>query len=120
MTLTIASARQTAQDPLVITDHEGLVLEVNAPFVKVFGWSQEEIRGCSVTILLPLSFRDAHHLGFSRFQLTEISTLLNHPLQLKAILKSGAEILCEHYIMAEKQGTNWIFAALLRPLGAEK
>jgi PAS domain S-box-containing protein len=119
MTLSIAQAQQQTTIPLVITDQEGLVLEVNAAFEQVFHWTAAEIQGQHVTIILPPTFRDAHHLGFSRFQMTEIATLLNHPLKLKALTKTGEEIWSEHYIMAEKQGQTWRFAALLRPLPSE-
>ena len=119
MHFSIAEAKQQTEIPLVITDREGIVQEINAPFQEVFGWTAEEIRGQHVTVILPMNFRDAHHLGFSRFQATEVATLLNHPLKLKAITKEGVEILSEHYIMAEKQGETWCFAALLRPLPNE-
>ncbi|MFM7190000.1 MAG: PAS domain S-box protein [Microcystaceae cyanobacterium] len=120
MTFSLAEARQQTQIPLIVTDQEGIVVEINAPFEQVFGWTATEIRGQHVTVILPVSFRDAHHLGFSRFQATEVATLLNHPLKLKALTKGGQEIWSEHYIMAEKQGQTWCFAALLRPLPHEE
>lgn len=119
MTFSLAEAKQQTEIPLVVTDQEGIVQEVNTPFEQVFGWTAAEIRGQHVTVILPPSFRDAHHLGFSRFQATEVATLLNHPLTLKALTKEGKEIWSEHYIMAEKQGQTWCFAALLRPLAIE-
>lgn len=119
MNFSIAEAKQQTEIPLVITDQEGIVQDINVPFEQVFGWTAAEIRGQHVTVILPLNFRDAHHLGFSRFQATEVATLLNHPLKLKAITKEGVEILSEHYIMAEKEGETWCFAALLRPLSNE-
>ncbi|MEB3226690.1 MAG: PAS domain S-box protein [Synechococcus sp.] len=102
--------------PVVVTDSEGLILDINGCFEEVFGWQKSEIIGQHVTIILPENFVDSHHLAFSRFQLTEQSTILNHPLKLKAITKDGKEILSEHFIVAEKIGSTWSFAACLRPL----
>ncbi|MEB3161532.1 MAG: PAS domain S-box protein [Synechocystis sp.] len=107
---------QISGDPYVITDNQGIVLDVNDDFEDIFGWQASEIKGQHVTVVLPATFRDAHHLGFSRFTATEISTILNHPLQLKALTKAGEEILSEHFIVAEKQADQWYFAARLRPL----
>ncbi|MBE9176268.1 PAS domain S-box protein [Synechocystis salina LEGE 06155] len=107
---------QKENDPFIMTDNQGIVVEVNGSFEKIFGWKDAEIKGEHVTIVLPVTFRDSHHLGFSRFAATEISTILNHPLELKALTKSGQEILSEHFIVAEKQNNQWYFAARLRPL----
>ena len=102
--------------PVVVTDSEGLVTDINSSFEEVFGWQRGEILGQHVTVILPENFIDSHHLAFSRFQLTEQSTILNHPLKLKAVTKGGQEILSEHFIVAEKIGLTWSFAACLRPL----
>lgn len=122
MTPNLAEFKQSTQmsgDPFVMTNNQGIVLEINHYFEQVFGWTAIEIIGKHVTVILPLAFRDAHHLGFSRFTATEISTILNHPLTLKTLTKLGQEIISEHYIMAEKLNDQWFFAARLRPLPKE-
>lgn len=107
---------QVSEQPFVMTNNQGVVIEINGYFETIFGWKETEIRGKHVTVVLPIAFRDAHHLGFSRFTATEISTILNHPLQLKALTKSGQEILSEHFIVAEKQDNQWFFGARLQPM----
>jgi PAS domain S-box-containing protein len=116
--LTIEELKQTDRLPLVIVNSQGTILDVNHHFETVFGWSHQEIVGQLLTVILPLYFRDAHHLGFSRFTATGISTILNHPLQLKAVTKDQREILSEHFIIAEKIDGEWVFAATLKPLEA--
>ncbi len=69
-----------------------------------------------ITVIIPLGFHDSHHLGFSRFLSTQRSTILNHPLRLKGITKSGEEIEAEHTIVAEREQDEWVFVATLRPL----
>ncbi|MBJ7901399.1 MAG: PAS domain S-box protein [Cyanobacteria bacterium RI_101] len=117
---TIDELRTKSQLPVIITDHQGIVLEVNSHFEAVFGWSTAEVVGQSLTIILPVYFRDSHHLGFSRFTATGISTILNHPLKLKALTKDRGEVLSEHFIIAEQKNGNWVFAATLRPLTEEE
>ena len=102
--------------PVILANHEGSVVDVNVTFEKVFGWTAEEIIGQPLTVVLPPLFHDSHNLGFARFAATGNSTILNHPLQLKAVAKNGQEIESEHFIIAEKQEGRWIFAATLRPL----
>lgn len=102
--------------PVLIADCQGLIIYVNEPFNIIFGWQPNEILGHSLEAVIPSTYHDSHHLGFSRFAMTEQPTLLNHPLKLMAVTKDGSEIESEHFIVAEQQQGRWVFAATLRPL----
>jgi len=112
----IEELKQTTDIPLVVADQEGFVRYINPIFTTILGWQEEDVIGEPLTKVLPGSFRDAHNLAFSRFQATEQATVLNHPLQLKTVTKDQGEIITEHFIIAEKIGDQWFFAATLRPL----
>jgi len=103
--------------PFVRADQEGIVEEVNDLFVQTYGWSPEQIIGHSLGLILPASFQDAHHLGFSRFRMgSGESEILNHPLILATVCSDQRTIESEHFIVAERHGDTWSFAATLRPL----
>lgn len=102
--------------PFVVANQSGIIVDVNFHFEAVFGWTATEIIGQPLAVLLPAFFRDAHNLGFARFSATGTSTVLNHPLNLKAVTKDDREIESEHFIIAERKGDEWLFAATLRPL----
>ena len=53
----------------------GTVVEINQRFREVYGWSETGY-GQSLGQILPADFRDAHHAGFARFKLTEVSKVL--------------------------------------------
>lgn len=114
-TITIEQMKQRDM-PVIVANHEGVVVDVNTHFENIFGWSSQEIIGQPLTVILPPFFYDSHNLGFARFSATGNSTILNHPLQLKALKKDGGEIEAEHFIIAEKQEGKWFFAATLSPL----
>jgi len=113
---TLKDLKRVTDVPVLIIQHQGLIIYVNGCFGVVFGWSFDQIVGQSLATIIPKSFHDAHNLGFSRFAITEKSTVLNHPLQLKAVTKDGREIDMEHFIIAEQQQGQWMFGATLRPL----
>ncbi len=117
-TLTIEQLKEL-DVPVIVANQEGNVVDVNMHFENVFGWSVQEILGQPLTVILPAIFQDSHNLGFARFTATGNSTILNHPLLLKAVTKDGRELESEHFIIAEKQEGQWLFAATLRPLGIE-
>jgi len=102
--------------PVIVANHHGFIVYINPTFTKVLGWYEDDILGEPLTRVLPDSFRDAHNLAFSRFQSTERSSVLNHPLQLKTLTKEHGEIMTEHFIVAEKIDDQWFFAAALTPL----
>ena len=113
----IRQLREQQDLPFVRADASGVVREINQRFREVYGWSDGQLLGQSLGLILPPSFRDSHHSGFALFKLTEESRVLNHPLKLATFCVDGTAIESEHYIVAEKHddGT-WSFAATLRPL----
>lgn len=112
----IAELRTKLNLPFVRADAEGMVVEFNPRFSEVYGWD-ESLIGQSIGEILPEQFRELHHSGFARFQLTESSKVVNHPLTLATICKDGTVIKSEHFIVAEKSDNSiWSFAATLRPL----
>ena len=112
----IAELRKNLNLPFVRADAQGLVIDFNPRFKDVYGWD-EALIGQSIGEILPEEFRALHHSGFARFQLTESSKVVNHPLTLATICYYGTVISSEHYIVAEKaEDSIWSFAATLRPL----
>ena len=113
----IRQLREQQDLPFVRADASGVVREINQRFREVYGWSDGQLLGQSLGLILPPSFRDSHHSGFARFKLTEESRVLNHPLKLATFCVDGKPIESEHYIVAEKHDDgSWSFAATLRPL----
>jgi PAS domain S-box-containing protein len=107
---------EVGQRPFVLADSLGKVIRVNGPFCRTYGWREEQLVGQPIGMILPESFRMAHQFGFSRFQATEVSTILAHPLRLHTLCADGQSLVSEHFIVAEKRATGWVFGATLTPL----
>ncbi|MEB3185441.1 MAG: PAS domain S-box protein [Cyanobacteriota bacterium] len=104
--------------PFVLADALGKVVSLNAAFTQTYGWQPEDLIGEPLGLILPEAFRMSHQFGFSRFQATEISTILAHPLRLSTLCADGREVVSDHYIVAEKRPDGWCFGATLTPLPA--
>ncbi len=109
-------ALQNSDRPFVLADSLGQVVAINAAFERVYGWTEDRLRGQSLSLILPGAFQMSHQLGFSRFQATEQSTILAHPLRLKTVCADGSEVVSEHFIVGEKRESGWVFGATLTPL----
>lgn len=118
MIKTFEEIKSETKMPVVIADDQGFVIYINAVFSDTYSWGSELI-GKSLAEIIPLNFHDSHNLGFSRFSLTEISHIANHPINAVVIAKDGSPVMSEHYITALKVEEKWFFAAQLRPLETE-
>lgn len=107
---------EASDRPFVLADALGNVLRFNRPFAEVYGWREDQLVGEPLGLILPDAFRMSHQFGFSRFQATEQSTILAHPLRLKTLCADGRELVSEHFIVAEKGDGGWLFGATLTPL----
>ena len=99
-----------------MADSLGQVVSINQAFQQTYGWTEDQLRGQSLSLILPGAFQMSHQLGFSRFQATEQSTILAHPLRLKTVCADGSEVVSEHFILGEKPEAGWVFGATLTPL----
>jgi PAS domain S-box-containing protein len=113
---TIEDLRRETSVPVVISDHQGFITFVNTSFKQTLGWTPEDVVGKPLTVIIPKSLHDAHHLGFSRFLKTGTPTLLNRRLNLKTLCKDGTELETEHFIIGERQHGDWVFGATLSPI----
>lgn len=99
--------------PVVEIDQESLFTFVNEAFEKEYGWSAKELMGKSVTEIMPKHMRSAHNVGFARFLTTQSSSLLGTPLPLQVLYKDGTIKVSNHFILGEKEGDKWRFAAII-------
>jgi PAS domain S-box-containing protein len=80
-----------APDTVVVVDHDGLIVRVNAQVENMFGYRPGELVGDSIEALLPEKFRDAH-VERRRSYLTEPHTRpMGAELELFGRRKDGSE-----------------------------
>ncbi len=118
--MTLEQMKREDSIPVVIVNSLGIITYVNGAFEDAMGWESPAILGRSLTLIIPEYLRDAHNLGFSRFLTTEQPTLLEHPIQLKAVDRNGREFVAEHFIIAEKVDGEWCFGATIKELDGEE
>ncbi len=60
--LTVENLKHETELPVIITDHQGIVIYVNSIFEATFGWNYLDIVDQTLALILPTYFQDAHHL----------------------------------------------------------
>lgn len=106
--------------PVVLINQESIFTYVNDTFEKEYGWTQAELLGKPVTVIMPEHMRSGHNVGFARFLTTESSNLLGKPLPLKVRYKDGTEKLSNHFILGEKEDGRWLFSAIIDFPGSDE
>ena len=114
--LTIDALKADTASPVIIVDHEGIVVHINQIFETTWGWQKEMLVGQTLAAIIPGNLKDAHNMGFSRFLLTGEPTILNQVLELAIVRADGTEAAAEHFIVAQKINGNWVFGATIKPL----
>ena len=64
----IRQLREQQDLPFVRADASGVVREINQRFREVYGWSDDQLLGQSLGLILPPSFRDSHPLRVCTLQ----------------------------------------------------
>ncbi|MBF0187716.1 MAG: PAS domain S-box protein, partial [Magnetococcales bacterium] len=85
------SISQSASDAIVATDSYGHIQVWNPAAAVMFGYSEEEILGKPLTILMPDRFHAAHELGLRRVRQTGSSLLNSQTMELQGLRHSGEE-----------------------------
>ena len=84
-----------AIDPFVATDHEGRIFLINHAVETVFGWTEHELIGRNVNILMPAPYRDKHDDYVHHYHKTGQSKVIGVPREFKAVRKDGSVFPCE-------------------------
>ena len=116
MPLEYTSLAAITEFPVVYADESGCITHVNAAFTTVFEWTESEIIGQPLSVLIPPALRDAHNLGFSRLVTTGQQRILQTPIPVKALNKREQEVSIEICITAQHLNNIWQFGAILKPL----
>lgn len=102
-----------ATPAIVVADQLGLILHVDPELAESLAWRVDQLLDQPLTLLIPRRFRDAHHLGFSRFLMTREPTLLDRAVKLWVATGSGGELPAMHMITGLPIEDGWLFAATI-------
>jgi PAS domain S-box-containing protein len=80
---------------VVIIDESSVILAVNPSMRRIFGYTEEQMVGKPLTVLIPHRFREAHLRGIRRYLLTGERSIRWQGIQLPALRRDGTEFPVE-------------------------
>lgn len=102
-------------DAIITIDEAQNIIRFNRGAEEIFGYSQDEILGRSIDLLIPHRFRAAHAgqvRGFA--QSPVIARRMGERRQISGLRKNGVEFPAEASISKTRLGDRWIFTVALR------
>ena len=80
---------EETRDAIVVADQQGLITLFNRAAQVIFGYSEAEVRGQPLTILMPAEFHEAHRTGFQRYLDTRETRIIGRMVEVRGRRKSG-------------------------------
>jgi PAS domain S-box-containing protein len=109
-----------APDPTVIVDQQGTIIYANARVTEVLGYSNQELIGQTVEMLLPERSRDAHPGHRESFFSRPNARAMGNALELHALRKDGTEIPVEISLSPVKTSNGTLVSSAIRDISAQK
>ena len=111
----------SALDAVVTIDRQGRVLSWNTQAEKIFGWTEAEAVGKTLTeTIIPPQFREAHERGMRRYFETGFGPVLRRRMEMTALHRDGREFPVELAIAAVVVGDQVYFSAFIQDISERK
>jgi PAS domain S-box-containing protein len=111
---------EAATDGIITVDSESTILFVNPAAEKIFGYSNEEMLGRALTMLMPEYLRHLHRAGISRYLETGRKHLEWAAVELPGLNKNGAELPLEISFGEFIKGSQRFFTGIVRDITKRK
>jgi len=86
---------KAASEALIVADHKGKILEINPKTERLFGYSQEELIGQPIELLVPASLRELHRNHVRDYFDAPRTRAMGLGISLAARRKDGGEFPVE-------------------------
>jgi PAS domain S-box-containing protein len=105
----------SALDAIVCIDTSGCITVWNPQAEKIFGWSENEVKGRRLSeTIIPEQYRALHEEGLKRYLATSEHAVLNKLIEITALNRNGKEFPVELTIIPMRQKENDFFCAFIR------
>ncbi len=111
---------ETTQDAIILGDLDGSILSWNNAAEHMFGYSAKEIVGKSLTILMPVRYREQHKNGLERVRSTHERRVIGNTVELHGLRKSGEEFPIELSLSRSVVSNEQFFCGIIRDITDRK
>lgn len=111
---------ESTPEAMVIVNHDGEIVLVNAMAIRLFGWCRDELLGQKVDMLMPERFRGRHPGHQSSFYAQTQARPMGAELQLFGLRKDGTEFPAEVSLSPLETGEGQLVMSTIRDITERK
>jgi len=114
------SVAESANDAIILADGMAQIVLWNRAAQIIFGFSEDEVLGKPLSMLMPQHDRDSHEQGFERYAQDGDSHETGRTVQLKGLRKDGSEFPLELSISTWKTAEGRSYCGIIRDITERK
>lgn len=118
--LKFQSVIESANDAIIVTDHEGNILQWNQGAERIFGQTKEEMLGEKLLAIIPERLRELHAAGMARYFETRQPQVIGKTLELEGLRRDGSEFPIEMSLGTWETETGLFFSSIIRDITERK
>ena len=114
------SVLESATDAIILADGSGNIISWNRAAQCLFFYTEEEVVGKPLTLLMPARYREAHQRGLERVRSTGESRLAGKTVELQGLRKDGSEFPLELSLGTWKAKDGTFYSGIIRDITERK
>ncbi|MCK9220346.1 MAG: PAS domain S-box protein [Bacteroidales bacterium] len=111
---------QSANDAIITADCTGMILGWNKGAEKIFGYSEEEISGKNLAIIIPQPFAKYHNKNIERIVKGGSFVIIGKTVELLGLHKHGNEFPIEISLASWETTSGMFFTGIIRDITERK
>ncbi len=108
------SMTESANDAIISADKNGAIVSWNGGAQRLFGYSEAEVLGGPLALIIPARYREAHANGSARTTLPHDFHMIGKTAELRGLRKDGSEFPVEISVASWNTDEGVYFSAIIR------
>lgn len=114
------SVIESAKDAIIVADFQGTIVQWNQGAETIFGYSEKEILGRNISVIIPDRFKEAHEKGMEAYRKTREPHVIGSTVELTGCRKGGSEFQLEMSVGTWETEKGVFFSSILRDVTERK
>ncbi len=114
------SVAQSVTDAIISADSSGNIVSWNRGAQCIFGYTEEEVLGKPLTLLMPERYREGHRQGLARLKTTGEGQVIGKTVELHGVRKDGSEFPLELSLSTWQTRDGAFYSGIIRETSQRK
>ncbi|TAA73315.1 bifunctional diguanylate cyclase/phosphodiesterase [Planococcus salinarum] len=118
--LKFQSVIESANDAIIVADLQGIIIQWNHAAQLIFGYTNEEILGSNIDLILQEDFASLHRCSNHEYEDAEVAKAMGRTFELTGCKKDGSEFPLEISLGTWKTEKGVFFSSIIRDITERK